>query len=201
VVRVLVAVERQLIGDGLAALLERAPGVETVRVESSGAGAMRAARDGEAQVCVLHEEFGLSVATRLMRQVQDCRVVLLADRLTPALVWSVLDAGVPGLVTSANSAADLVAAVRLVAVGATSFPPQAMAMATSPDAGPLTPRESEILAAVADGVEVKALARQLRLHVGTVRNHLTSAERKLGARTRIEAVGMAVRLGWIARVS
>jgi DNA-binding NarL/FixJ family response regulator len=61
----------------------------------------------------------------------------------------------------------------------------------------LTPRESEILSLVASGLESKEIARELFLSHDTVRTHVAHALAKLGARSRAQAVALAVRRGLI----
>ena len=55
----------------------------------------------------------------------------------------------------------------------------------------LTPRELEVLAALAEGMTNKAIARRLDISLHTVKFHIESLFRKLGARTRTEAVAKA----------
>lgn len=57
---------------------------------------------------------------------------------------------------------------------------------------PLTPRETQVLEAMADGLTNKAIARRLGISLHTVKFHLESVFRKLGARTRTEAVARAL---------
>ncbi|MFG3555800.1 response regulator transcription factor [Micromonospora sp. NPDC047557] len=62
---------------------------------------------------------------------------------------------------------------------------------------PLTSRETEVLTLTAAGAPVAEVAATLGLSRGTVRNHLGRITRKVGARTRVEAVRMAGEAGWI----
>jgi two-component system response regulator DesR len=62
---------------------------------------------------------------------------------------------------------------------------------------PLTARESDVLRAARDGSTVSAMAGRLYLSEGTIRNHLSSAIGKTGARTRAEAVRIAESNGWL----
>ncbi|MDG4809517.1 response regulator transcription factor [Micromonospora sp. WMMD1120] len=63
--------------------------------------------------------------------------------------------------------------------------------------GPLTSRETEVLTLTAAGAPVAEVALSLKLSRGTVRNHLARITRKVGARTRVEAVRIAGEAGWI----
>jgi len=62
---------------------------------------------------------------------------------------------------------------------------------------PLTPRELEILQAVAGGQSNKEIARLLHISDQTVKNHITSILRKLAVNDRTQAVMQALRHGWI----
>jgi DNA-binding NarL/FixJ family response regulator len=71
--------------------------------------------------------------------------------------------------------------------------PQA-GFAAAPDAEPralLTPRELEVLGAIGEGLTNKAIARRLAISLHTVKFHVESLFRKLGARTRTEALAKA----------
>jgi two-component system response regulator DesR len=61
----------------------------------------------------------------------------------------------------------------------------------------LTPREHEVLAAAARFDTASDIAAQLHLSEGTVRNYLSAAIRKLGARNRREAIDVATEKGWL----
>ncbi|HEY7201148.1 MAG TPA: LuxR C-terminal-related transcriptional regulator, partial [Candidatus Dormibacteraeota bacterium] len=62
---------------------------------------------------------------------------------------------------------------------------------------PLSGRETEVLAASADGASVAQVAKRLFLSEGTVRNHLSAAIQKLHAGNRAEAARIAEEKGWL----
>jgi two-component system response regulator DesR len=64
-------------------------------------------------------------------------------------------------------------------------------------ATPLSPRETEVLRAARHGASIAELAATLHLSEGTVRNHLSAAMGKLGARNRVEAASLAEENGWL----
>ena len=64
-----------------------------------------------------------------------------------------------------------------------------------PPAEPLTPRETEVLALVAEGLSNKAIADELGISDQTVKFHISSIAGKLGATSRTDAVRLAVRRG------
>ena len=87
--------------------------------------------------------------------------------------------------------------LRIDGIGTVMLPDVVDASAPAPSWSPLTERETDVLRAASDGGTVADIARELRLSEGTVRNHLSSAIGKTGARTRAEAVRLARDHGWL----
>jgi two-component system response regulator DesR len=75
--------------------------------------------------------------------------------------------------------------------------PGLAAAALSEGESPLTDREREVLSASANGATIEDVAAKLYLSEGTVRNYLSTAIKKLGARNRVEAARLAERRGWL----
>ena len=99
----------------------------------------------------------------------------------------------------------LSAAVRAVAQGLTVVSPGLLiatpdhpASLAGPVSDPLTPREREVLALIADGLPNKAIARQLGISEHTAKFHVGSVLGKLGAASRAEAVMLATRRGLLS---
>jgi len=63
----------------------------------------------------------------------------------------------------------------------------------------LTPREREVLARLADGLDNRTIARELGVEYSTVRGYVRSLIDKLGARSRVDVVGIAYRTGLVRR--
>jgi DNA-binding CsgD family transcriptional regulator len=102
----------------------------------------------------------------------------------------------PGVLSRDAGANQIDAAIRAVAAGLIVRLPDAAdpgfgAMRESDGQGLLTPRELEVLGALAEGMTNKAIARRLAISLHTVKFHVESLFRKLGARTRTEAVAKA----------
>ena len=62
---------------------------------------------------------------------------------------------------------------------------------------PLTPREREVLCLIAAGLQNKEVAQKLGLSLATVRNHVHNVLEKLGLHSKLEAVALAFRAGWV----
>ena len=101
-------------------------------------------------------------------------------------------AGASGFVSKDWGAADVVRAVRMVALGQEVFVPAP----EGGDAG-LSPREREVVTHISRGSTNAEIARALFLSPHTVKEHTSAIYRKLGVRNRAEAVKAAQRLGLI----
>jgi two-component system response regulator DesR len=101
-----------------------------------------------------------------------------------------LEAGVAGYVLKDAPIGELVGALRKVAAGERVVDPQ-LALAAWEHADPLTDREREVLREAAAGAGNAEIAARLHLAEGTVRNYLSTAMTKLGARNRTEAANTA----------
>jgi DNA-binding CsgD family transcriptional regulator len=78
-----------------------------------------------------------------------------------------------------------------------SVPATPVSMA-EPSTPPLTNREVEILRWVAEGLQNKDIAQRLHLSLATVRNHIHNILEKLGVHSKLEAVSLAFRSGWVS---
>src|SRR5439155_19460218 len=122
-----------------------------------------------------------------------------ADVVLPAAAVAVGAAGgeFAGWLPPDAGAAQVDAALRAVAAGLTvrATPPQARNFDPLPEEAPvvLTPREIEVLGAVGNGLTNKEVARLLGISPHTVKFHIESLFRKLGASSRAEAVARGMR--------
>lgn len=107
-----------------------------------------------------------------------------------------LDAGVSGYALKDAPIDQLVDTVRRVHAGQRVVDPL-LAVSAWDGADPMTDRERDVLRLAADGLPNALIAGQLHLAEGTVRNYLSTAITKLGARNRIEAARLARDRGWL----
>lgn len=144
----------------------------------------------------------LTEAGHVVVGLDDAADVVLADGACPAgetrnmVALGVSDDRARGALPREASAAQIDAAIRAVAAGLAVRAPAVResgfgAMRESDGQALLTPREIEVLAALAEGMTNKAIARRLDISLHTVKFHVESLFRKLGARTRTEAVAKA----------
>ncbi|MEU5862015.1 response regulator transcription factor [Nonomuraea sp. NPDC047529] len=196
-IRVLIADDQDLVRGGLAALLALEDGIEVVAEVGRGDLVERAVAEHRPDVVLLDIEMpgmsGLEVAERL----RGHRVVIVTTFGRPGYLSRALDAGVCGFVVKDAPVAELTAAVRRVMAGETVIDPKLAVSALTVGPSPLTQREAEVLRTASGGATVADIARTLFLTEGTVRNYLSSAITKTGARNRAEAVRVAESRGWL----
>lgn len=141
-------------------------------------------------------------AGHMVVDMQDKPDVVLADGTHPPdgahriVGLGLADDRLRGALSREANAAQIDAAIRAVAAGLVVRAPAAResgfaAVSESEGHALLTPRELEVLAALAEGMTNKGIARRLDISLHTVKFHVESLFRKLGARTRTEAVAKA----------
>ena len=200
-IRVLLADDENLIRSALAQMLDLEDDIEVVAEAADGAEALAAARRTAPDVAVLDLQMpdvdGITLAEQLARELPDCRSMIVTSHGRPGYLKRALASGVKGFLPKTTSAATLAQVVRIVHAGGRHVDPELAAEAITAGDSPLTPRETDVLEAAADGAPVEDIARRVHLSPGTVRNYLSSAVAKLGASNRHEAAATARRMGWI----
>jgi DNA-binding NarL/FixJ family response regulator len=137
-------------------------------------------------------------AKQILKQGGHIRVLALADATDEAIVGRFLLAGFHGQVRVDADGMEIAAAVRRAAVPVqTPLPPGPEEVSTdSPESSErLTSRELEVLRLLAIGLRNDQIAGKLYLSPHTVRTHVQNIRRKLGVRSRLEAVLLAIRWG------
>jgi two-component system response regulator DesR len=200
-VRIMIAEDQTMVRQALVALLELEPDIEVVAQAATGDEAIAMARKHDPDVAVLDIEMpgpsGIEVAQQLQAARFAGKVVIVTTFDRPGYLRAAMAAGASGFLLKDAPAADLAAAIRQVAAGGRVVDPSLAAAALAQGESPLTERETEVLAASAGHDAIAEIAARLHLSNGTVRNHLSAAIQKLGARNRAEAVQMARQKGWL----
>jgi two-component system, NarL family, response regulator DesR len=200
-IRVLIAEDQAMVRGALASLLRLEDDIEIVAEVERGDHVLIAARRTRPDVALLDIEMpgldGIAAAGELARELPEVRSLILTTFGRPGYMRRALAEGASGFLLKDAPASELAEAVRAVAAGQRAIDPTLAAAAITEGESPLTPREHEVLAAAATHDTAAAIAATLHLSEGTVRNYLSSAIRKLGARNRREAIDLAVEKGWL----
>ncbi|MFE9258132.1 DNA-binding response regulator [Streptomyces sp. NPDC006879] len=124
-------------------------------------------------------------------------LLVLATAARPGSLRKAVEARALGYVDKDGSPTRLVQAVRKVAKGE-QFVDESLGFGfLEASRMPLSPRELSVLARAAEGDSIAEIARGLHLSVGTVRNYMAAATRKVGARNRIDAIRISQVAGWV----
>lgn len=199
--RVILVDDENLIRSALATMLSLESDLEVRGEAATVADGERLARAEQPEVAVLDLQLpdgdGLALAARIAELSPATRCLILTSHARPGYLKRALAQGVLGFLPKTTSADQLARAVRSVAAGRRVIDPELAAETISTGDSPLTPRESDVLEYAADGAAIEQIARRAHLAEGTVRNYLSSAQAKLQAANRHEAVAIARRQGWI----
>lgn len=200
-IRLLIADDQALVRGALGALLELEPDLAVIGMASEGAEAVRLAEELRPDVCLMDIQMpGMDgvEATRRIREVSEgTRVLVVTTFARPGYLRSALDAGASGFIVKDTPAEQLAEAVRQVHAGLRVLDPALAADSLFDGANPLSDRERQVLRLAADGRSAAAIAAEVFLSAGTVRNHLSAAIGKTGAANRAQAVRIALDKGWI----
>jgi two-component system response regulator DesR len=201
VIRVLVAEDMHLIRGALVALIGLEEDMEVVAELDRGdliePTALRVVPD----VAVLDIDLpgldGLTAARRLQVSLPACQSLILTGLSQPGHLLRALEGRVRGFLPKDAPASELADAIRRVAAGERMLDPVLVAAALETGANPLTERETDVLRAAATGLSTEEIGDQVALSPATVRNYLSYAIAKLGARNRIDAIRIAREAGWL----
>lgn len=200
-IRLLIADDQALVRGALAALLDLEPDLEVVSEVGRGDEVIDAAKNARPDVALLDVEMpgldGIEAAAALRVAVPGVRVLMVTTFGRPGYLRRAMEAGAAGFVVKDTPATQLADAVRRVHQGLRVVDPSLAAETLVAGTSPLTGRESDVLRAAREGGTVADIAKELHLSEGTVRNHLSAAIGKTGARTRAEAARIALDNGWL----
>jgi two-component system response regulator DesR len=200
-IKLLLADDQALVRGAMAALLDLEPDLKVLVEVGRGDEVVEAARTHEVDVALLDVQMpgldGIAAARLLQESLPQCKVLMVTTFGRAGYLRQAMAAGASGFVVKDTPARQLADAVRRVHQGLRVVDPALAAQSLAHGDSPLTERETDVLRAARDGGTVADIARELRLSDGTVRNHLSSAIGKTGARTRAEAVRLALDNGWL----
>ncbi|MBC3763010.1 response regulator transcription factor [Quadrisphaera oryzae] len=199
--RLLLADDQALVRGALAALLQLESDLDVVAEVSRGDEVVAVVREHRPDVALLDVEMpgldGIAATAAVRAACPGTRVLVVTTFGRPGYLRRAMEAGASGFVVKDTPARELADAVRRVAAGLRVVDPALAAESLAAGTSPLTERETQVLRAARDGGTAADLAFALGLSEGTVRNHLSAAIGKTGARTRAEAVRLAEANGWL----
>ena len=201
-IRLLIADDHPIVRAGLALVLAQETDFEVVGEAANGAEAISMARERKPDVILMDLRMpvmdGISAIAVITREVPNSRVLALTTFSGDADVRRALKAGARGYLLKDMLLTQVVGAVRSVHRGQRVLPDTvAHRLAEFPFEAELTPRETEVLNLVAQGLGNKEIAARLQRSDETVKAYLRNIFSKLGVDDRTAAVTTALARGLI----
>jgi len=197
-IRVGIAEDHHLVRDGIRALLERADDIVVVGEATNGVEAVELVGSVSPDVLIMDitmpERNGIDAARMIDESESDTAVVFLSMHAELALVRRALSSGAKAYVLKGSVTEELLRAVRAAHDGAVYLSPE-VADAVGVSDRELTPRESEVLVLISEGLTNKAIASTLSISVKTVERHRTAIMAKLDVGNIAELMREAFRRG------
>lgn len=194
---------------GLRTALDADPQIEVVGEAADGLEGLRLVKELLPDVVVLDIGLpgidGIELAGRLRASALPTHIVMLTIQSLRSEVLAALAAGADGYCVKASDPSGVITAVKTAGSGGAYFDPQiahvvlralgSAGNAVPPKESPLSPREREILALIADGAGNQEIAERCHLSLGTVKDHVRAILKKMSARDRTQAAVNALRRG------
>jgi two-component system response regulator DesR len=200
-IRLVLAEDQLLLRTALASLLALEGDIEVAGQAGDGVAALRLLRELRPDIALLDIDMpgltGLDVLKTCAAEQLPTQVMILTTYGRPGYVREAIDAGARGFMIKDRPVPELADALRRVLAGEMVIDPNLAVSALGIAANPLSERERAVLRASAGGLTIRAIAGELYLSASTVRNYLSQAIQKTGARTRAEAYATALNNGWI----
>ena len=207
-IRVLLVDDHQLLTGSLAAVLSREPDIEVVGMAGTVADAKALSRDRLDVVLMdyrLPDGTGADATRAIKARWPSAHVVMLTALNDDETVLESIQAGADGYLTKDRAVDEVVGAVRAAHAGETLLPRSvimgiAQRVAAARDRTverrpiePLTPRELEVLRALAEGLSTPEISERLFIAPNTLRTHVQNIMGKLRVHSKLEAVAFALR--------
>jgi two-component system NarL family response regulator len=201
-IRVLVVDDHPVVRLGLHTMLESEPGITAVSVASSGEEALRFVQEHRTDVVLTELRMpgmdGIRTIAALRVADPDVKVVVLTSYHSDEDVFMALKEGAKAYLLKSTPLDEVLGAIRAVHAGECRIPENiATQLAAHVGRPQLSLREQEIIKLVARGMTNREIGQMLSISDKTVRNHVINCMDKLRAKSRTEAVTVAVRRGLI----
>lgn len=202
---VLLIDDHELIRHGLRRAFDRDGHFEVCGEAATVADGLKAAVECDPDVAVvdirLPDGSGLDAVRELRARYPSMGIVVLTMYAGDDHLFGALEAGASAFVPKDSPAEEVVAAARHAHSSPNAFSAadlaEAMRRRIQPDGPRLSPRESEALQLLADGLSVAAIAREMYISESTAKTHISKLYEKLGVANRSQALMAALRLGFL----
>lgn len=173
---------------GVACTLDSAPGIQLTLVCDRATTLVERIKAEKPDVVLLDRtpDVTFGVLSSLQREVPEVAVILWVRTISPEVAYLVMGMGVRAILRKTLPAEKLIDCVQRVAQGEVWFESHMTAKFLTAKSVSLTPRESEILTLLAQGMKNKEIATALEISEASVKSYLTHLFQKVGAKDRLE---------------
>jgi DNA-binding NarL/FixJ family response regulator len=194
---VLIVDDHAILRMGLKSLIENCCDLKCVGDASDGDSAVRLAESLRPHIVIMDLVMpgmdGVKTTAEILKVSPSSRILILTSFGTADGIAYALEAGACGAILKSADHADILAAIRAVGDGKRSISPEIRRILDeSPTVPRLSPRQEEILTALAKGLTNHDIALQLNLSNDVVKEYVANILHKLGAANRTEAVAIAM---------
>lgn len=197
-IRIVIAEDQQLLLGALGALLDLEEDMAVVGKAGNGEELLTLVQQEHPDICLMDIEMpvmtGLDAAEHLRNDA--CKIIILTTFARSGYFERARKAEVDGYLLKDSPSEDLVHSIRQIMKGKRMYSPELIDLAFAEE-NPLTKREIEVLQLLTEGKTTKAIAKELFLSNGTVRNYISIILDKLNVNNRIEAVAKGNEKGWL----
>jgi DNA-binding NarL/FixJ family response regulator len=197
--KVILADDHAIVREGLKLLLSTMEGVDVVGEAADAAAVLAQLVPNDADLLVLDLGMPGIAGVQFIRDLRGAhaklRILVLTANVEPRMVTAALEAGADGYLTKHGNAAEIGLAIAAMRDGRPYVSPVTGAASQSLSPIPLTRREREILALIANGTTTPEIATRLGISPLTARKHRENLMRKLSLHNAAELTAYAVRLG------
>ena len=207
-IQILIIDDQALVRTGLRHILDHSSEITKVTEVSSGEAALSSCRTSRPDIILLSINLpgltGFEITRKLIRSHPGAKIIVLAVHAKPPYPTRLMDAGASGYLTRDCEAEELIQAIRVVAggqryIGSEAAKQLALSMLTgSANESPfedLSAREMEVMLKITDGRRIPDIASLMCLSPKTISTYKYRILGKLGARSEVELVRMAMRYG------
>lgn len=202
-IRIVIAEDQAMLLGALAALLELETDIKVVYRATDGQDALNfllSPAGSQIDLVITDIEMpklsGIELAQAIQQHRPRVKLLVLTTFARSGYLRRAMDAGVKGYLLKESPSDQLIVAIRKIMQGGRMVAPELMEQAWM-EVDPLSEKERQALKCAREGDTTEQIAAKLHLSPGTIRNYLSSAASKLGAKNRVEAARIAHQNGWL----
>lgn len=196
------AEDQTMLNTTLTTILNLEDDFDVIASAADGKEALDKIRKLQPEVVILDIEMprltGLEVAKEIRSAGLPIKIIILTTFARECYFQEAVEYNVDAYLLKDSPSDYLVASIHQILTGNRVFSPELVTSVLRAEKNPLTKREMSVLAGLQTGASTAKMAEELFLSEGTLRNYISSILSKTGTHSRIEAINIAKKNGWIA---